>query len=1422
MAVSRSIKKYAAFFLCLILVLSCGITASAISGNEVQDVQEGATNFSRYGGGYAATGQISGVSYTAEVYDASNGLPTSDSMFILAANDGSVFIGGYSGVMRYDGSSFERLDTSDGLTSARGFYQDSKGRIWVATNDNGAVVLDGKKRVHLTYKDGLPSSSLRIFAEDKNENVFIGTATGLCYADKDLKIHEVPGGDLSLERILRLDTDSSGKIYGATLNGTVFAINNCKITEIYEDGMLGSEKISTILADPLNAGSVYIATEGNNIYHGTFGKPLRYMERISVYPLEGVHWLSFDCGRVFASSPGGVGYIDTDNSFHVLKDLPIDSGIEMTTSDYQGNIWISSSTQGVMKIVTNNFSDLTVNSLLSGVVANAVHIYNDDIYIGTNTGLMIIGKDGTYKENPLLHYLGDTRIRCISSDNDGNIWVATFTNDLGVVCFSPEGNITSFTTENGMPDNCARCITFSKDGSALIGTNGGLAVIKDGKVVRTVGTEEGIKNTVFLTVEEEDDGRILVGTDGDGIYVIDGNNIEKISRDEGLTSDVVMKVIKDDFHGVTWLVTSNSIEYIKDGKITELKSFPYNNNYDLYFDDNDNAWILSSYGLYKIETNKLLRDDITNYSLYTIENGLPYAITSNSFSAKDAKGNLYIPGREGVIRVNVKQFYESNEKFMTGVRSVYIGDEEVEPDEKGVYVIPPSKKRVQITASVMDYTLLNPTVKMYLEGGPDEGITTSRNKLTPLEYTNLPYGTYTLHIQILNKSTHTILQDETYTIKKTARITELWIVRVLLIILIALLAGLGVWKFMHSTVVSKQYEEISRARDEAERANTAKSRFLANMSHEIRTPINTIMGMNEMALREDATGVPKSYFMSIMNYSLDIRNATESLLGLINDLLDMSKIESGKMHLVEQEYDLQDMLRSIVSMIRVRSTEKELTFDVVVDEILPKRLYGDMGKIKQIVLNLLTNAVKYTEVGGFVLGVYMDERDGDIAKIRFSVKDTGMGVKEEDLEKLFTAYERLDEEKNSGIQGTGLGLDISRRFAELMNGSLVCESVYGEGSEFILSVTQKIVDEKPIGAFIEHDDSSVKGPYVPKFIAPDADVLVVDDNPMNLTVIKGLLKPTKVFVTTATSGEDAIEKIKDSDFNIVLLDHMMPGMDGIETVGKIREFAPDLPVYALTANSTAGEEFYKEKGFNGYLPKPIDSELLEKTILKHLPEEMMEKPEAEVNASALTEIPEELKWIYDTEGITVSEGVKNSGGIETFIFSLNLFLETIDDNSKVIWDAFENENFRLYTIKVHALKSSARFIGAIGLSEMARELEDAGNRNDTEFIYENNEKLMTEYAAYKERLKRLQQTEEEDTEKEPISEEDLVQAYEALSQCIEDMDYDAVEMTLSVLFEYELPEEEKKRATELEKMLKVLDWEGMAALVSEVNKGENA
>ncbi len=688
-----------------------------------------------------------------------------------------------------------------------------------------------------------------------------------------------------------------------------------------------------------------------------------------------------------------------------------------------------------------------------------------------------------------------------------------------------------------------------------------------------------------------------------------------------------------------------------------------------------------------------------------------------------------------------------------------------------------------------------------------------KSDITPLEYTRLPYGDYILHIQVLDKIKGSVIQEDTYKMYKTPKLLELLLVKIVIAILALALAAFLVWRIMHSTLANKQYEEIRKAKEEAERANTAKSRFLANMSHEIRTPINTITGMNEMIMREDPTGVPKSYFLSMMNYSLDIKNASESLLGLINDLLDMSKIESGKMHLVEQEYDVAENLRSIVSMIRVKSTEKELTFDVVVDELLPKRMYGDAGKIKQIVLNLLTNAVKYTSIGGLALYVSMQERNDDIASLRFSVVDTGMGVKEEDKEKLFTAYERLDEEKNSSIQGTGLGLDISRRFAELMGGNLWVESEYGKGSEFILTINQKIVDATPLGAFIEHDESKAKGPYVPQFIAPDADILVVDDNQMNLNVMKGLLKATKVFVTTSESGEDALNKIKDHQFNVVLLDHMMPGMDGIETVAEIRKIYPDLPVYALTANSTAGEEFYKSKGFNGYLSKPVEPEILEKTIMKHLPEEMMEKPTQADAVEEITEIPKDMKWIYDTEGVSAEDGIKASGGVANYIYALKLFLDTIDDNSRVIKDAYDSGNIRLYTIKVHALKSSARIIGASVLSKLAEQLEDAGNHDNMNFINDNTDRLLSMYEDFKEKLKLLKEEEKKADNLPTIPEDELKDAYSALADVIPQMDYDAVEMILASLHEYKLPDEDEIKMAELEKMLKTFDWDGMEQLM---------
>ncbi|MBR2187073.1 MAG: response regulator, partial [Lachnospiraceae bacterium] len=340
-----------------------------------------------------------------------------------------------------------------------------------------------------------------------------------------------------------------------------------------------------------------------------------------------------------------------------------------------------------------------------------------------------------------------------------------------------------------------------------------------------------------------------------------------------------------------------------------------------------------------------------------------------------------------------------------------------------------------------------------------------------------------------------------------------------------------------------------------------------------------------------------------------------------------------------------------------------------------------------------------------------------------------------------------------------------------------------------------------------------KGPYVPQFIAPDAEVLVVDDNPMNLNVIKGLLKATKVFVSTASSGEECLEKLKYSSFNVVLLDHMMPGMDGIETLEKIRVNHPDLPVYALTANSMAGgEEFYKSKGFDGYLSKPIESAVLERAIMKHIPEEIMMKPSAVDAVSEPEELPEDMLWLTETEGISVPEGIKNSGGVSSYLFSLKLFLDTMDGNAEVIENAYKDKDIKLYTVKVHALKSSARIIGASGLSALAEKLEEAGNKEDMAFIDANTDKFLSDYRSYKEKLSRMKGEGAADDRAE-MDPAELKEAYAVIREFIPQMDYDAVEMMIGQLKEYKLPPEDEEKVAELEKKLKVLDWEGMEELV---------
>ena len=1382
---------------------------------QTEDTAEAEEN--KTGGGYAVSGQVANVGYSTTLYNADNGLPTSDANCIYATSAGYIWIGGYSGILRYDGQTFERLDSKGGLTSGKVIFEDSKNRIWVGTNDNGIVMLEDENSLegtHFTYQDGIPSSTIRAFAESSDGVVYIGTTSGICYVDDTNTIQILDDSRINSAYIIHLKADTNGVIYGNTRNGEFFSIDEGKIKEFYTSEQIGVGSVTTFYADQKNPGMVYIGTDVDKVYYGKFGVTTSQMTEITVGTSD-ISWITEACDRIWINSNTDAGYLDENNVYHSLDNIPLNSAIEMMVEDYQGNLWYASSRQGVMKVVTNNFQNISRVAGLNEEVVNATAMHGGNLYIGTDKGIQIVNEQSESVTNELSDYIGETRVRCLLEDLSGNLWVCTYTDSKGLVCYTADGQIVSYTEETGFISNEVRCATLCDDGRILVGTNGGLAILNNGQVEKTYG-EETLDNTVLLTVEEGEDGVIYAGTDGDGIYEINGDEVKKVGRDDGLTSDVILRVKKDTERDVVWIITSNSIEFLENGKLTEVENFPYNNNFDIYYDTNGNLWVLSSYGIYCVKADDLLANGEFEYRLYNTSNGMSSVPTGNAFSYLDEEGNLFVAGRAGVDRVNINHYFNQDSNVKVYLKYIYCDGEYIYPDEDGNYVLPSAIGRIYFYASVLDYSMTNPTVKLFFEGAEDDGITVKQSELTALEYTGFRHGNYVLHIQTLDGTTGAATQDATFSIEKQPEFFELFVVRILLLALLAVIVGLIVWRVMTGTIVRRQYEQIREAKEEADRANSAKSRFLANMSHEIRTPINTIMGMDEMILREDATDVPKGYFMSVINYALDIRGATESLLNLVNDILDLSKIESGKMHLVEQEYDVEDLLRNLASMIRVRATQKELNFVVDVDETVPKRLYGDVAKIKQIVLNLLTNAVKYTEVGGFTLKLSVSAKTKDMCSLRFSVEDTGIGVKEEDLEKLFTAYERLDEEKNSGIQGTGLGLDISRQFASLMNGNLWCESVYGEGSEFIFTLDQKIVDETPLGEFKEHDDIMAKGPYVPQFVAPDAEVLVVDDNPMNLNVIRGLLKATKMFVTTAASGEECLEKLRYGSFNVVLLDHMMPGMDGVETCRRIRETWPDLPVYALTANATAGEAYYISKGFNGYLSKPIDSLALEKTIMRHLPEEIMAKPNAEEFIEELTELPKSMYWLYDYRDINVEEGIKNSGGVSSYIFSLQLFYETIDGNVSIIQKAYDEKDWMLYKIKVHALKSSARIIGAMQLSNMCENLEDAGNKKDIDFIYEHSDKMIETYLTFKDMLAPIdEKPSAEEDDREEIDPAELEDAYSALKELVPMMDYDSVEMIFGQLREFKLPEEDDKKISEMEFLLKKLDWDKMEEMLGD-------
>lgn len=635
------------------------------------------------------------------------------------------------------------------------------------------------------------------------------------------------------------------------------------------------------------------------------------------------------------------------------------------------------------------------------------------------------------------------------------------------------------------------------------------------------------------------------------------------------------------------------------------------------------------------------------------------------------------------------------------------------------------------------------------------------------------------------------------------------------------LRGYMAWIFDMS-FINEYTNEILLLKDEAEKANRAKTAFLANMSHEIRTPMNAILGFTELILGEKS--LPR-----IQEYAYDIKRTAQSLLHIINEVLDISKIEAGKVEMTEEEYYVQSLLEDVSLLIGSLAEKKGLSYQTDIDKTIPYRLKGAVGYIREVLTNILNNSVKYTREGSVMLRVRCRKRTGNELELEFVMEDTGIGMKDEDVKKMFEKFSQFDTKVNRDIEGTGLGMYIVKGLVEQLGGEIEVESVYGQGTKIAVILTQEIVDARPIGEIrldlLEEEKKDTRS------FRTSAKVLVVDDNEINLKVSTAFLEKYGVYADCATSGANAIEMVQQNSYDIIFMDHMMPGMDGVEAMHRIKEMEggkyQNIPMIALTANAISGvREQMISEGFTDYLAKPIDMKSLERVLLHCLPEQLITKFVPEEEETVVPDCVERMKEIL--RDLDVETGIRNCGGSkEDYLEVLEVVSRHGSKRVEKLESMIQNEDYENYTINVHALKSTAANIGAMQLSNVAYQQEMAGKAKQYDVVRQNNRSLLYLYVTVLAEIGLLrnegilkgqsgidtdivmpeQNLIENKTEEKMLSATEIAQLLESVEQRIAEFDFAKAEEILREMLQFPMDEQTRLRIETICQELEDLDIE---------------
>ena len=825
------------------------------------------------------TGKSEG--YSTVLYDNTSGLPTSEANDIVETSEGFIWIGSYSGLIRYDGNTFERIDSTTGIASVVKLFVDSKDRLWVGTNDSGAAVMEKGEITLFNKNSGLTSLSIRSITEDKDGNIYLGTTQGIALIDENGSLSMIDEPRLNNSYVRMLKHDSNNTIYGITIDGAIFTLENKKLKSFSSSEELSIEDIHSILPDPARKGYVYIGTKSNEIYHGELAKGFKNITPTDISPLRYVNSMCTVGDMLWICADNGIGFID-GGKFTVLENIPLTTSIEDMMTDYQKNLWFVSSQQGVMKIVPNQFTDIFEKYKLDSEVVYSTCAESGKLFIGTKNSGLIVLSNGRKLENllitssktasgevcddtDLISLMHDCKIRSIIRDSQSRVWFSTF-GEQGLLRYD-NGNIIKFTVADGMPSERVRTVIERSDGTFVAVCTGGAAVIKDDKIVKVYGESDGISNTEILTAAESADGDLILGTDGGGMFIIGNNSTIHRGTDDGLHSDVIMRIKKDISKDIYWIVTSNSLAYMdSDYNITTIQKFPYSNNFDLYENSRGEMWILSSNGIYIEKCEELLANKEHFPIYYGRDNGLSCITTSNSYSELTADGDLYISGTTGVAKVNIEEKFENVESIKLSVPYAEADGKMIYPDSSGNIVIPSTVEKLTIYSYAYNYSLINPEITYCLEGFDKTPVTLKRSELAPVSYTNLHGGTYNFVMQVKDPHNGTTKELVVKVIKKKAIYEKLWF----MLLCVAFVIGIIIFAVKSyigrrtSRFLEKEKEQKTLIREIVEAfAKVIDMKDKYTNGHSTRVAEYTMMLARELGLDEET--IEKYYNIALLH-----------------------------------------------------------------------------------------------------------------------------------------------------------------------------------------------------------------------------------------------------------------------------------------------------------------------------------------------------------------------------------------------------------------------------------------------------------------------------------------------------------------------------------------------------------------------------